>query len=59
MDNTYTKKNSLRIRSNLFACVVRQTFQKGYPAVLLMRLYWGKKEQDAGMVNVSSKSLNA
>lgn len=59
MDNIYAGNNSPRIRRNIFSRVVMHTFWKCYPAVHLMRLYWGKKEKDAGVVNVSSKSLNA
>ena len=59
MDNIYAGNNSPRIRSNIFPRVVMHTFQKCYPAVHLMRLYRRKKEKDAGMANVSSKSLNA
>jgi len=35
------------------------TYWKCYPAVYLMKLYWGKKEKDAGVANVSSTSSKA
>lgn len=60
MDNIYPGKSSPRIWSNIFPHIVMCTFWKCYPAVHLMRLHWGKKkEKDAGVGNVSSKSLNA
>jgi len=59
MKNIYAEKNNLRIRSNTFSCVVMYTYWKCYPAVYLMKLYWGKKEKDAGVANVSSTSSKA
>lgn len=52
MDSTYTKKNSLRMR-----CYVN--ISEGLSCCSFNEIVLGGKEQDAGMVNVSGKSINA